>query len=467
MKSIRRRLLLWLLPGFAVLWLAGGTAVFFLFRASEFARIDSRMEDLERSVRLMMAAEAAREDPGSGYGPRRRRVRLPEFDEPGSGYYYAIFTEAGDLMQRSPSLDGRSLPAAVPGAGASNVRLEDGEDVRLRATPLSDGTRRGGGRARAGGQMQSGTAVVAISLEEAQQSLAGLVIGMVVTGGIGAAACAFLIVLALRDGLKPLRVLGCEVARIDPQSLSTRFSTGGLPREIEPVIGLLNQLLDRFEQGFHRERQFSADLAHELRTPLAESRSLIEMGLRYPDEINADQQREILLASQRMERIVNAMLQLARCEATKVESGEVIGLRPLVEACWKPCGAVAGERGIHLQIDLPPDGSVLGSVDLWSLLVRNLLSNAATYAPEGTTVFVSTNNGALLQIANPAPDLQQEDLDRMFDRFWRADRVRSCDEHSGLGLSIARACAEAMGFSLTASLNEREGLRMLSFCIRA
>jgi signal transduction histidine kinase len=467
MKSIRRRLILWLLPGFAVLWLAGGTTVFFLFRASEFARIDTRMEDLERSVSLMMAAEAAKENPGLGQGPKRRRVRLPEFDEPGSGYYYAIFTEAGELVQQSPSLDGRSLPAAEPGAGASNVRLKDGEDVRLRATPLNDGTRRGGGRARAGAQMQSGTAVVAISLEEAQQSLAGLVIGMVVTGGIGAAACTLLIALALRDGLKPLRVLGSEVAQIEPQSLSTRFSTRGLPREIGPVVGLLNQLLDRFEEGFHRERQFSADLAHELRTPLAESRSLIEMGLRYPDEINENQQREILLASGRMERIVDAMLQLARCEATKVESDEVIGLRQLVETCWKPYGAVAGERGIHLQIDLTPDGSVRDSADLWSLLVRNLLSNAAVYAPEGTTVFVSTNNQTLLQIVNQAPDLRQEDIDRMFDRFWRADRVRSGDEHSGLGLSIARACAEAMGLSLTASLHEREGLRLLSFYIRA
>jgi hypothetical protein len=173
MKSIRRRLILWLLPGFAALWLAGGTAVFFLFRASEFARIDTRMEDLERSVRLMMAAEAAREDPGLGQGPRRRRVRLPEFDEPGSGYYYAIFTEAGELMQCSPSLDGRSLPAAEPGAGASNVRLEDGEDVRLRATPLTDGTRRGGGRARAGGHLQSGTAVVAISWRKRNNRLPG------------------------------------------------------------------------------------------------------------------------------------------------------------------------------------------------------------------------------------------------------------------------------------------------------
>jgi signal transduction histidine kinase len=467
MKSIRRRLILWLLPGFAALWLVGGTAVFFLFRASEFARIDTRMDGLERSVRLMMAAEAAREDPGSGYGPRHRRVRLPEFDEPRSGHYYAIFTEAGELVQSSPSLDGRRLPAAEPVAGTSNVRLEDGEDVRLRAAPLNDGTRRGSARARAGGRMQSGTAVVAISLEEAQQSLAGLVIGMVITGGIGAAACALLIGFALRDGLMPLKVLGREVARIAPQSLSNRFSTGGLPREIKPVIGLLNQLLDRFEQGFHRERQFSADLAHELRTPLAESRSLIEMGLRYPDEINENQQREILLASTRMERIVEAMLQLARCEATKVVSDEVIGLRQLVEACWKPCSAVAGERGIHLQIDLPQDGSVRGSADLWSLLVRNLLSNAAIYAPEGTTVLVSTNHETLLRIANPAPDLQQEDLDRMFDRFWRADRVRSCDEHSGLGLPIARACAEAMGLALTASLNEREGLRLLSFCIRA
>jgi signal transduction histidine kinase len=417
------------------------------------------MEDLERSVRLMMAAETAKEHPGLGHGPRLRRVRLPEFDEPGSGYYYAIFTEAGELLQRSPSLDGRSLPAAEPGAGASNVRLEDGEDVRLRATPLSDGTRRGGGRARAGGKMQSGTAVVAVSLEEAQQSLAGLVIGMVVTGGIGAAACALLIGLALRDGLKPLRVLGREVARIAPQSLSNRFSTGGLPREIEPVVGLLNQLLDRFEQGFHRERQFSADLAHELRTPLAESRSLIEMGLRYPDEINENQQREILLASARMERIVDAMLQLARCEATVARERRSHRAAATGGGVLEPMRCGGRERGIHLQIDLPPDGSVRGSADLWSLLVGNLLSNAAIYAPEETTVSVSTNNEILLQIANPAPDLRQEDLDRMFDRFWRADRVRSGDEHSGLGLSIARACAEAMGLSLTASLDEREGLR--------
>ncbi|MCU0748305.1 MAG: ATP-binding protein [Akkermansiaceae bacterium] len=467
MKSIRRRLILWLLPGFAMLWLAGGTAVYFLFQASEFARIDNEIEDLERSVRLLTAAETAKEHPGTGYGPRLRRVRLPEFDEPGSGFYYAVFTETGEPLQQSPSLDGRNLPAAKPDGGASNIRLEDGEHVRMKAAPLGDG-RRGGGRARAGGKTQSGIAVVAVSLEEVRKSLATLVVGMVITGGIGSAACALLIGLALRDGLKPLRVLGREVARITPQSLSSRCSTDGLPREIEPVVSLLNQLLDRFEEGFHRERRFSADLAHELRTPLAESRSLIEMGLRYPDEMNASQQQEILLASARMERIVNAMLQLARCEATAARDDEVIGLRHLVEASWNPCRVVAEERGIHLHIDLPPDGTVRGSADLWSLLVGNLLANASVYAPEKSSVSVSGNNEILLRIVNPAPDIRQEDLDRMFDRFWRADQVRSGDQHSGLGLPIARACADAMGLSLTASLEASEGLAapMLSFCIR-
>lgn len=463
MKSIRRRLILWLVPGFLMLWLLGGVAVFVMFRKSEFARVDGKLDDAARSARLTLVAELAEGPAASGRGPRRGRVRLPEFDDPASGYYYQVWTADGGLFDRSPSLIGRDL--FQPPAGADlpvaprNTLLADGEAVRVLLFHPA-GNSRGGAR-KGRGAVSDHVAAVGVSLAGVNGSLRGLVTGMVITGVIGAGLSALWIGLALRDGLRPLEWLGREMERITPGSLSKRFGPDGVPEEIAPVVLNVNGLLERLEEGFHRERRFSGDLAHELRTPLAEIRGLVELGLRFPDEITEGQQRDVLASGERMERMVDSMMLLARCEGVGPAGNDgLVGARDLVDECWQTRVAGAGRRGIRLKNEVAGDAMLAGKGDLWMHLTGNLLSNAAEHSPEGSEVCVRSGPDFLLEITNPAPDLREQDLRPMFDRLWRGDHARSGDEHCGLGLSIATACAKALGVKLDVILHANSDLTM-------
>ena len=463
MKSIRRRLILWLVPGFLLLWLLGGTAVFVMFRKSELERVDEKLDVAARSVRLTLAAESAEDPAASGRGPRRGRVRLPEFDDPASGYYYQVWEMTGTPLQKSPSLGERNLPLLPEGTELpmkpGKIMLDDGEVVRVLYFQTGEGAR--GGARRGKGPAPNHVAGVGLGLEGVNHSLSELVTGMAIAGLSGAALGALWIGLALRDGLRPLERLGREMEEITPGSLSKRFGSDGVPGEIAPVVRSVNGLLERLEDGFHRERRFSADLAHELRTPLAETRSLVELGLRFPDETNKAQQSEILAAGKRMERMVESMLLLARCEgAGHAGSDTEVATRDLIDECWQTRAASAGKRGVRLKIEVAADAVLRGNTDLWRHLVGNLLSNAAEYSPEGSEVIVRAGPAFLLEVTNPAPALREADLQRMFDRLWRGDRARSGDDHCGLGLSIVMACAKALEVELDVILQANSDLTM-------
>jgi len=453
-KSIRRRLILWLLPGFALLWLGGGTAIYVMFRSSEMARVDAELDDAARGVRLTTAGENP--DGSPGRGPMRRRARRPEFDQAGSGYYYEIRDADDRLEERSGSLGERSLPQSRESYGLPATReFADGEPVRLVAVRIGPGGPPGMGQRRGRGPRRGEqlVATVGISLEATHRSLAALVTGLAVTGAIGAGAGALLIGLALKDGMRPLDRLTREVDAIAPGSLSTRFATGGLPRELGPVVERLNDLLARLEESFERERRFSADLSHELRTPLAEARGLLELGLRFPEERTEARLREAIDSCGRMERMIGSMLQLARSESSPADMSEAVALRPLVERTLASLAGLADERRIRIEIEGAPDIDPPGHPELWAQVIDNLLSNAVTHAPEGGRVGIRCSEAVPLSVSNPAPDLGPDDVARMFDRLWRADPSRHGESHSGLGLSIARACARAMGFELQASLD--------------
>jgi signal transduction histidine kinase len=452
-RSIRRRLVGWLLPGFLLLWLAGGAAVYVMFRSSEIARIDVELEEAARSVRLGAMADAG-EVTAAGRGTRWRRARLPEFDQAGSGAYYMIRDSGGKTLESSPSLEGRVLPPPGTDDGRPvTVRMDDEETVRMVAFRIGQSGPPAARRGRGQRKPEQNIAVVALSLREVRRSLAGLITGLAVAGAAGAGAGVLLIGLALRDGMRPLRRLADEVAAIAPRTLSTRFETVGLPRELAPVVDRLNELLERLDASFERERRFSSDLAHELKTPLAEARSAIELGLRFPEELGPDQQRRILETCLRMERLVASMLRLARRESAGASDAGATLLGPLVSERWSIVEDLGRSRAVSLDLRVEAAAEVTGDLDLWSQIFDNLLGNAATYAAEGSAVRVESRVNGEIEVSNLAPGLREEDLGRMFDRLWRKDEARSDGLHSGLGLSIARACAEGLGKRIDASLD--------------
>ena len=308
--------------------------------------------------------------------------------------------------------------------------------------------------------------VVARDLAEADVRLNAMLIGIGGAGLLMVGGMALLLKLALRDGLKPLDALAAAVSAVDPSSLHARFSTGHEPLELKPIVSHLDRLMDRLEMGFLRERRFGADLAHELRTPIAEMRTKLDLAAKWPEERNDELFSAAREINGRMERVVETMLQLASLEGKGDRIPmETVRLAPIVVETWTPLRELAEERQLETEIHCGGDASVEGDLELWKHILSNLFSNAVTYAPAGGFVRLDVHNDGL-SISNTVGDLGSENPAQLFERFWRADGSRSDGRHSGLGLSLVQACAHDMGFQATASLENHETGRQLVISVR-
>lgn len=295
-------------------------------------------------------------------------------------------------------------------------------------------------------------------LDETLWQLLGLCAGV---SALLVGATLWLIPRVLRRGLQPLEYLGERATHIDADSLATRFAVEQLPAELQPIGRRLNDLLGRLEQSFERERRFSADLAHELRTPLAELRSMAECALKWPESRDPGADRDTLAIAQQMERIVTHILALARGEQGQLAvTLEAVPIEALIEATWPPFAARAAERQLKVSFDVTPVELVADPALLRAIL-NNLFENAVDYASAGGEVRISVKQQAdevIISVANTVENLAPDDLPKLFDRFWRKESARSGGLHLGLGLSLSRSFAQAMGWTLTAGFDDQQRL---------
>ena len=253
-----------------------------------------------------------------------------------------------------------------------------------------------------------------------------------------------------RSGLAPLRRLTEHITAIDPERLAERLPTEAVAPELLALAGAFNGMLQRLEDGYRRLSEFSSDIAHELRTPLANLRTQAEVSLgksRSPNEY-----RELLHSAleeyERLSRMVDDMLLLAKTDEGHLPDLRLLDLDAEVAALIEYFEALAEDRQLVL--------AATGSARLWGdgpmlrRAIANLLSNAIRHAERGSTIRVAidaaTPNGARLTVTNRGPEIPSEALPRLFDRFYRSDPARSRDgEGSGLGLAIARSIVRAHG----------------------
>jgi two-component system sensor histidine kinase QseC len=247
---------------------------------------------------------------------------------------------------------------------------------------------------------------------------------------------------------------------MDAESLHERFPEKSLPADIRSIAVCLNSLMGRLEASFDRERRFSADLAHELRTPLAAIRTTSEVAAKWPDQASPEDFREITALASGLQHTLDSLLRLARMESSDAEQNSVI-VHPeaLIKECLLPHDAEAKTRKLrwNLQVDHAP--ATQTDPRLLRIIISNLISNAVQYAPENSEVLLTAGPDDLIfQCCNPAPTLTIEDLPHLAERLWRKDRVRTESGHSGLGLSIADACAKSLGMRLSTALDSQNRL---------
>lgn len=263
------------------------------------------------------------------------------------------------------------------------------------------------------------------------------------------------------NGLRPLRHVTTEVQRRDARSLAP-LSLASLPLEIEPLVAELNRLLLRLDAAFAAQRNFVADAAHELRSPLTSLRLQLQLLDRASDQQARRDAREILGAAvERAIHLVEQLLTLARSDPQ--EPGAALDLQelePIAAQAVSDCHALAVARGIDLSLESDLRHLVRGEARALRILVRNLVDNAVRYTPPGGVVRVSCraedHGGVLLQVADSGPGISPADRDRAFDRF---HRLSAHETGSGLGLAIVKSIAQRHGASVTLEDGLPNGLR--------
>lgn len=255
---------------------------------------------------------------------------------------------------------------------------------------------------------------------------------------------ALLIFIGIGRSMRPLQRLAEAVVHRAPNNLEPIDSTN-VPSEIRPLVNALNSLFERLGNAFEHDRRFTADAAHELRTPLAAMKTQAQVAKRSKDPAERDSAiGKMLEGVDRATRLVEQLLTLARVDPeTGLAQGKPVDLLQLAENAIADHEQRARTKGITLQLKADKTHSVTGHQDSLSILLRNLLDNAIRYTPEGGNVRISLagENGSITMcIADSGPGVPEKERERIFDRFIRLAGQETSG--SGLGLSIVQRIAE-------------------------
>lgn len=263
-------------------------------------------------------------------------------------------------------------------------------------------------------------------------------------------------------GLRPLRRMAGLLRQRSAADLS-RVDLPAAPSELRPLVDALNGLFERLAVHMDSERRFTADAAHELRTPIAAIRTQAQVAWGEADEVRRRAAlRATLDGCDRATRVVEQLLTLARLDAeTELPRGPV-DLARVAREVLAEAAPLAQQRGQAVGLEAPPDPVVLHANEtLMKILLRNLVDNALRYSPGGAEVEVSLGreNGALrLAVRDIGPGLSDEDLRRLGERFFRG--ATAAASGSGLGWSIASRIVQAHGGRLEARNRDGGGLEV-------
>lgn len=256
-------------------------------------------------------------------------------------------------------------------------------------------------------------------------------------------------------GLRPLQLLKREIKQRTANHLEP-VAMAGVPEEVTPLVKALNDLFARLEEAFEGERRFTADAAHELRTPLAALKIQAQVAMRSTDvEVRHAALENVLRGVDRATRIVEQLLTLARVDPESTAAGyKQVDLASLVAPVIRDLAQQAHAKQIEISLEEGNICKVFGDEVQLSLLLRNLLDNAIRYTPVGGRVTVSVLNvdGIRLEVRDTGPGIPAAERAHVLQRFYRI--TGSGEEGSGLGLSIVSRIAELHGASLELKDNE-------------
>lgn len=244
-----------------------------------------------------------------------------------------------------------------------------------------------------------------------------------------------------RRALLPLRQASETAQQIGPARTDIRLPLNEIPSEVRPLVSAVNKALDRLDEGFRVQREFTADAAHELRTPLSILRARVETldDPRVAEALHSD--------IEAMSRVVGQLLDIAELEAFTIDPSERADLQAACAEVAEFVAPLALEQGREVALlGAAAPVWVKGNAEMIKRAIRNLAENAIRHAPKATLVeFVVEENGTV-RVQDRGPGISNEERELIFQRFWR--RNRNQQGSSGLGLSIVQRIAELHGASI-------------------
>ena len=276
---------------------------------------------------------------------------------------------------------------------------------------------------------------------------------------LGIPLAGVLVWFAVSHGLKPLAILASELERRSPEAIHP-ITVPAIPKEILPLINALNHLFELVGRTLDFERRFTADAAHELRSPLAALKTHVQVALNAQTDAGRDQAlRQAVTGVDRATRLIEQLLTLARVDpVTSVGAKSKFDLRGIVKECLARLAPMGMEKNIDVALAQGTACWVSGDEYMLEVLARNLIDNAIRYTPAGGTVEVSVSEKTgqvFLDVTDNGSGIPPEERSKVFGRFYRI--LGTGKSGSGLGLAIVERIARAHGatISLTDGENKR------------
>lgn len=396
--------------------------------------------------------------------------------EPGPQIFFSAFDSHGRLVAKSNGrlhLEDAQLPKDLKAGTVSFSRLSDDSVARMAVLvflpriesggeePQPSGTRLASLAYGKGPDVSQITLIVAASMQEIDGTLS--LANWLVLGIVGLACLVTPLVLWPISGvvMQPIRTLAGQIGSLDANSLHQRLDTRARPPELQPIVARLDELLQRLHQSFAREQQTTANIAHELRTPLAGLSATLELAGSKPR--TTVYYRKAIVDSQHivreLKRLIDNILLLARLDAGGRDLAcESIPLQELFDDLVKQLALSDSERSSRFAFDFSRLSSVTADRAALSQVCANLLVNALQHGEPDREITVSSESTDHPRIcfSNACGIIDTADLGRLKERFFQADTARArTGRNAGLGLTIADQLARQLGGSLTIELRDQ------------
>ncbi|MEP7078181.1 MAG: heavy metal sensor histidine kinase [Chthoniobacterales bacterium] len=359
-----------------------------------------------------------------------------------TAYWVRVVDRNGTVMAETPGM-GNLLPTNVFPAGENGAGLTT-RDYRTGNKFFSLAATNGPG------DRQNYTIQVAQdrSADEQFSKQFGILLLTVLVCGIGAAA--LIAITVTKRGLRPLAQMTASLQRVGPAHLHERMEQSRWPKELRPLAIAFDEMLDRLQDSFTRLSQFSADLAHELRTPVANILGESQVALTRARV--TDEYRQVIESNaaecERLSALIDRLLFLARADATeeRIERAVFDGGAAMAKIA-SFYETVAEEQ--QVTIDCTGHGDVYADEELFARAVSNLVENAFRFTTAGGKISLSLTSGtsgAEIAVSDTGSGIPAEHIARVFDRFYRVEASRS-SRGTGLGLALVKSIVDLHGGS--------------------